>query len=234
MYRTLVLAAALAPAVTLAQTGQRLSGDDRADIDALVSTYLGVLGACDAEGFADLFADDGGYFASGFRGRVVGRDRLIAMVESERHCRVAPGEEPAARPGSSTPPEVRLDIRDDGVFGIVELGDIGRYEDEYVRTPDGWKFGARTVLITPELEAGLSAAAMAEIQDLSAALPLGNRYGADDFGSNRFLSYGTVIRVEDGAVAGRVYLEDGSYYEDTYEQMASGTWQIARRALQEE
>jgi hypothetical protein len=35
---------------------------------------------------AELFAAPDGYFASGPRGKVAGREKLVALVRSERHC----------------------------------------------------------------------------------------------------------------------------------------------------
>ena len=66
------------------QASQAITAQDRADIQALVNGYARTLGSCAASEYADLFAPDAGYFASGFRGHVVGRERLIAMVQSER------------------------------------------------------------------------------------------------------------------------------------------------------
>jgi hypothetical protein len=67
-----------------------ISPDDATAIQALVSSYARALGGCRAEEFADLFAPDAGYFASGIRGQIVGRERLIALVQSERHARRPP------------------------------------------------------------------------------------------------------------------------------------------------
>jgi hypothetical protein len=57
--------------------------------------YARALGSCAAEEYADLFAPEVGYFASGIRGEVVGRERLIALVRSERQCT---GATPPAAP----------------------------------------------------------------------------------------------------------------------------------------
>src|SRR5262245_49214838 len=90
------------------QSTQALTSQDRTDIQALVTGYARALGSCAANDYADLFAPDTGYFASGFRGQVAGRERLIAMVQSERQCIAANGAAPAARPGNG--PTVVIDV----------------------------------------------------------------------------------------------------------------------------
>ena len=76
---------------------------------------------------------------------IVGRDRLIAMVQSERQCITTTNTAPAARPGGNGPTVV-IDVTPTGVHGIADLGGAGHYEDEYVKTPKGWKFKSRTFI----------------------------------------------------------------------------------------
>ena len=120
--------------------------EDASAIQALVSGYARALGECRAEEFADLFAPGTGYFASGIRGQIVGREKLIALVQSERHCTApAPaGSAPAPRPGGNNGPTVALDVTPAGVRGIADLGGAGQYQDEYVKTANGWRFKSRT------------------------------------------------------------------------------------------
>src|SRR5262245_9882840 len=100
VYRVLATALSLALSMSAAaQTPVSVGADDAKAIQALVTGYAQALAACNAEQYADLFAPDKGYFASGIRGQVVGRERLIALVQSERHCTATPGAAPAARPG---------------------------------------------------------------------------------------------------------------------------------------
>ena len=200
---------------------------DKAEIQSLVSAYAKALGGCAAADFADLFAADRGYFASGFRGHVAGRARLIAMVESERHCFAAAGTAPP-RPGNA--PTVVVDVTPAGVVGIADLGGAGHYEDEYVKTPKGWRFAARTVITPAEQAAGLDAHEMAAIRRLASG-----PQDADDFwaagpdGVKRFTSAGVVIGVSAGAVTGRVHLKDGGRYDDVYEKIAPGQWRFKTR-----
>lgn len=217
--------AAVVAAAASAQAPAGVTPDDARAIDALVASYPRALAECDAEAFADLFAPDG-YFASGFRGEVAGRERLVALVRSERHC--LPGASATRRPGGGRVPEVVLEAGPDGVRGVVDLG-AAEYQDEYVKTPDGWRFASRTVIIAAEKDAGLDANEMRAIRRLGGS-ELGDHYEVDDNGTRRFIASGVVIRVSDGAVTGRVYLPDGGYYDDVYEQIGPGEWRVASRA----
>src|SRR6185295_10546483 len=89
-----------------------LTPEDRTAIQAVVTGYARALGACNAEEYADLFAPETGYFASGIRGQVVGRERLIALVQSERQCTAA--TPPAPRPGGAAGPTVTIEVAPNG------------------------------------------------------------------------------------------------------------------------
>jgi hypothetical protein len=211
---------------TAAQAQQVVTDQDKQEIQGLVTSYAKALGSCAASDYADLF--DTGYFASGFRGHVAGRARLIAMVQSERQCINASGATQPTRPVNG--PTVVLNVTPNGVFGVADLGNAGRYEDEYVKTSKGWRFASRTVIIPAEQAAGLNAAAMLAIQRLASG-----PQDADEFwtpgqdGVKRFNSAGVVIRVSAGTVTGRVYLKDGGYYDDIYEKTAQGSWRFKSR-----
>jgi hypothetical protein len=73
----------------LTRTLPRLSPPRIAPIQALVSGYARTLSSCAAEGMP-IFAPGTGSFASGIRGHIVGREKLIA-----------PGEERASLQGTS-------------------------------------------------------------------------------------------------------------------------------------
>jgi hypothetical protein len=224
----IALIAILISAAAPAQTPQAVSPEDAAAIQALVSGYARTLGTCAAEPYADLFAPGTGYFASGFRGRVVGRDRLIALVQSERHCNLPAGTASAPRPGGNNGPTVSLEVTTAGVRGTADLGGAGQYQDEYVKTSAGWRFAARTVLTPAEKAAGLDAAEMAAIHRLAGS-DLVDSYAADQGGVKRFRASGVAISVASGRVTGRVFLKDGGHYDDVYEKTAPGRWQIASR-----
>lgn len=209
----------------LKQLGGELMPEDTSAIEALSAGYARALGACDAQAYADLFVPVGGYFASGFRGHLFGRERLAALVESERHCTGAAAS--GARPGGNVP-AVAIEGNVNRARGVVDLGAVGQYQDEYVKTPEGWKFASRTVVLASERDAGLDAAGMLAIRRLSGD-ELVDRYFTDPDRVGRLRSSGVVIAVVDGKVTGRAYLSDGSHYEDVYAKTADGAWRFESR-----
>ena len=138
-----------APAVGAAGQGGTLSVADRADIQHLSARYAETLAACAAADYAALFAADG-FFASGFRGRVQGTDKLVELVRSERHCTGA-----GSRPVGTVPTaDVKPAVNGAGAVGHVPLpNDGGAYEDVYVKTRKGWRFQSRTYFTAKELAA---------------------------------------------------------------------------------
>src|SRR5262249_12062021 len=209
-----------------AQAQQAVTDQDKQEIQALVTSYARALGSCAANEYADLF--DTGYFASGFRGHVAGRARLVAMVQSERQCINASSATQATRPVNG--PTVVLNVTPNGIYGVADLGNAGRYEDEYVKTPKGWRFASRTVITPAEQAAGLNATAMLAIQRLaSGPQDADELWAPGQDGVKRFRSAGVVIGVSAGAVTGRVYLKDGSYFDDVYEKDSQGNWGLKSR-----
>jgi len=227
----LALAAILVTGSAAGQNPASVKPEDRAEIEALVARYAEALGTCDAAGFADLFDAESGFFASGFRGHIVGRAKLMELVDSERHCRPAKPDQPQPQRRSMGVPTVTLRVDSGHVYGVADLGGAGQYQDEYVRTAQGWRFAARSVLTPGELAAGLDAGDLEAIQGLSADMALADHYAPDDNGVERFLSSGVVISVDAGTVRGRAYLDDGSHYDDVYDETMPGKWQIQSREL---
>jgi len=211
--------------VAAAQPSPDLSPDDRAAIQALMTSYAEALGTCAAEDFADLFVPETGYFASGFRGHMVGREKLIELVESERHCLAPAGSAQAARPGGSGGPTVEITIDDGKVRGIAGLG-TAEYQDEYAKTPQGWRFASRTVIIAAEKAAGLDAGGLLAIQGLGGS-DLGDYYETDDHGVPRLMTSGVRVNVTGNEVTGRAFLEDGGYRDEVYEPLGNGEWRVA-------
>jgi hypothetical protein len=124
-----------------------LTPQDYIDIQQLVSSYAyGLDGNTDnGATYASLFAP-GGIFG---RPRTEGRDNLAALANREphganyvRHFIANHVIEPS--PGGAIGREyaVIIDIGESGQPGRIFLG--GRYDDEYVKTPQGWKFKMRT------------------------------------------------------------------------------------------
>jgi hypothetical protein len=212
-----------------AQTPAPLTAEDRSAIQALVTNYARALGACSAEEFADLFAPGTGSFASGFRGHVVGRARLIALVQSERHCIAPASGTQAPRPGGSAGPTVAIQETPTGVRGIADLGAAGQYQDEYVKTASGWRFASRAVLTPAEAAAGLDAREMLAIRQLTPAAELTDNYAPDQNGVKRFRASGVALTVKGSEITGRAYLKAGGYYDDVYEKTAPGQWRIKSR-----
>jgi len=221
VFSTLLLCVATASAS--AQSAPTLSDDDRSAIQGLMGSYARALGECRAEDFADLFVPDTGWFASGFRGHMVGRARLIALVQSERHC-VAPPAAGAARPGGTNGPTVALEIVPSGIRGVANLG-TAEYQDEYTKTASGWRFASRTVIIAPEKAAGLDARELLAIGALGGAR-LGDRYEPDSNGVARLMTSGVRVSVSGTEVKGRAFLKDGGYDDEVYEKLGPGRWRV--------
>jgi hypothetical protein len=165
-------------ATSVAEAQAPLTDKDRADIQALSTSYARTLGACLAEEYAGLFTTDG-IFYSAFRGTIRGPGALAALVKSERHCQ--PGAAQPARPGAAGGPALQfspIEARPGGAFARVTLpNNAGTYEDVYAKTPGGWRFLNRSVYTPRELAAripgkpALSAEDVLDIQELVA------RYG---------------------------------------------------------
>lgn len=213
-----------AAATAVAQPTANLTADDRAAIQALMTQYAQALSGCHAAEFADLFVPETGYFDSGFRGHMVGRKRLIGLVESERHCVASSDKAAAARPGGANGPKVVIAETADGVRGVADLG-TAEYQDQYVKTPQGWRFASRAVIIAAEKAAGLDAPGLLAIQRLSGA-KLGDRYEPDQNGVPRLMTSGVRISVSGNQVTGRAFLKDGGYDDMVYEKAGSGEWRV--------
>ena len=204
-----------------------LSDQDRAEIQALAGSYGRALGTCAAEAYAQLFAEPGGYFASGPRGKIVGHDKLAALVQSEPFC-----HDDSERRPRNIPPGIEIGTSAEGVTGRAALANnSGHYEDVYVKTTQGWKFKARTYISPQEEAAQLTAQDFAEIRRLA-----GNDSGqfddvwVDAPGGKRFRSAGVVITPASEGAKGRARLKnDGGYYEDVYVRTPQG-WRFKSRA----
>ena len=122
-----VLTALMLSAVVSVGAQGSLTAQDRAEIQALTAGYARALGACAAEEYADLFAPETGYFASNIRGEVVGRERLMALVRSERHCTTPPANAGAQAGTAPRPvPTVAIEISSTGPIGRADLGNAGQ------------------------------------------------------------------------------------------------------------
>jgi SnoaL-like protein len=224
--------------------GSELTAQDRTEIQDLVTRYARALGSCAAEEYADLFAPGGGYFFSSIRGEVSTRERLILLVQSERHCNptanpVNENPSPAGRADNpnanaagraSTGPIVTAESSPEGARGTASLGNAGAYEDVYVKTPKGWRFKARSVITPQEAAVKLTAVDFAEIRRLA-----GNDRGqfddlyVDTPNGKRFRSSGVALGLVPEGVKGTAYLRnDGGHYDDVYVRTANG-WRFKSR-----
>lgn len=229
---SLLFASAMLAASASAQTPAPLSAEDLREIRALSTLYVQALGSCDAETYAELFVPETGYFQSRYRGEIVGRDLLIAMVQSERRC-VAPAGSPERQrpPSSANSSPVEIDATASGARGFTDLGDAGEYHDDYVRTLDGWRFASRIALKRADIAAGLTPRDLSAIHRLGAANPAAS-YCPDQNGIERLRVSGVAISTtDDGVVSGRAYVQGGGYNADIYEKTADGSWRIKSRAF---
>ena len=228
--KTLVAALGLALVIpaSMSMSGQApaLTDKDRADIQALVTKYATALATCSAEEYADLFAPVTGSFASGFRGDIIGRDKLMALVRSEPHC-ITPNP---GRPAGNGP-TVSVSSSPEGVTGRADLGGAGHYEDVYVKTPNGWRFQSRNVITKQEEAVGFTSKDFIAIRRLA-----GETQGyfedvlRDTPVGKRLRNAGVVITATpEGATGKAVLRNDGGHYEDVYVRSGTG-WRFKSRA----
>ena len=179
-----------------------LTQKDKDDIQALSAAYATNLGTCKADDYAGLFAADG-IFYSGFRGNIQGRDQLVALVKSERHCQ--PGAAQPARPGGGPArPALQfsaIEARPGGAKATVTLpNNGGAYDDVYAKTAAGWRFQNRSYYTPAELKArasgqlSLAPQDVLDIQELVARYP----YTLDNGG-------------EGGRALAELFTEDGVF-----------------------
>jgi len=249
----LVLAfAALGAQAQVPMTPGPLTEQDKAEITKIWSTYRDTLFACNGEGYANLFATPGGYFASAPRGEVREKRALMEMVVGYDRCKPDTGK-PSAEPAPSNPTPVAgeaasrlpapvIEPAPEGAKAkIINSRGGGYYDDVYVKTPTGWKFKSRTVISDTELAAGLHTQDFIEIRALggddhgyfddlfgeynSALFPRGS--GKADL---PFRTSGLKLTPEkDGTVHGVAYLRNnGGHYEDVYVKTPQG-WRIKER-----
>lgn len=158
----IVTAAALAQAQAPASgtpagtPGAALTALDYLEIEQLVYRYGYALdsGAENGYAYADLYAEDGTFTGTnqGPGGRTYkGRDALAALARGGRrgpdfvsHYVTNVIVEPAPGGAVGRTYVAILDIGDGGNGAMSRVDHGGLYNDTYVRTPDGWRFGSRT------------------------------------------------------------------------------------------
>ncbi len=159
-----VTAALLSGGVLRAQStdGTAIAQADRTGIEQLLSRYNDALQSCSSAQYADLFTPDGTFTSDDFRGArhrqlygqratLSGHDKLVELVETEEFC-LNPQQRATratARPRTLSFTALKLEPGNDGIHGVLPLGNGGRYEDVYVKTATGWKFKSRNVVMPP-------------------------------------------------------------------------------------
>jgi uncharacterized protein (TIGR02246 family) len=115
--------------------------EDRDEILQLLYRYNHAFDGGDAEGWADLFTKDGSLDGAGQV--MTGRESLVAFAASVsglRHVVTNPLVDVTGDTAS-----VRAYLQ---VFHGSTLMMMGTYQDQVVRTPDGWRFAKR--VFTPD------------------------------------------------------------------------------------
>jgi hypothetical protein len=130
------------------QKGSTLTALDYIEIRKLVAGYAYGLdtGADNAYQYADLFASDAVLF-----GRTTGRENIANLARREphgpqyvRHFLTNVLIEPSPTGATGKQYLAVIDIGEGGMPSSIFLG--GRYEDEYVKTPQGWRFKSRNLV----------------------------------------------------------------------------------------
>jgi hypothetical protein len=226
---TLVMMAAASGTAQSRQSGaapRTLTAQDRTELELLSARYAWALATCDVEKWPAVFTPDG-YFMSGARGKVDGHHHLTEMIKSY-NCVYTNGVAPPHAPGVSVPYKLEVMASRDGATGLAYYNG-GRYEDVYVRTPQGWRFKSRTVVTNKELQGNLTSADFDEIHRLATANggPYIDVYESIA-GGTRFKSTGVVIAPAPEGATGSAYLKDGGHYEDVYVKTSNG-WRFKSR-----
>jgi len=122
-----------------AQTGAyRLTGDDYAEILQLYFRYPVALDSGDAEGYANLFTEDGSF------GNRVGRQALLDFVRGRarstiRHAPLTPMITATAEGANGQVLNLFVDVAQQPVV----VTRVSQYTDTLVKTPQGWRFKTR-------------------------------------------------------------------------------------------
>lgn len=126
------------------------TGADYAEIQQLVARYAYAVDthADNGYAYADLFAPDGTF------GQTRGREQLAALARNTQPERAGPSYtrhfltnvivRPAPGGATGTQYLVAIDVGEGGTPSSIVHG--GRYDDVYVKTPQGWRFKSRVLV----------------------------------------------------------------------------------------
>ena len=125
---------------------------DRTQIRELTARYNRCFDAGDPDGFAATFTEDGVMEVEGTF-RVDGRTALAEMVRRTPHGVVHVTVDATVEvDGDTAVQDVKLLVLarpgpEAAAGATSKLTNSGRYHDELVRTPDGWRFRHRTAVL---------------------------------------------------------------------------------------
>src|SRR6187551_3138720 len=126
------------------------TGADYAEIQQLVARYPYAVDthADNGYAYADLFAPDGTF------GQTKGREQLAALARKTQAERAGPNYarhyltnviiRPSSEGATGTQYLIAIDVGEGGKPSTIVHG--GRYEDVYVKTPQGWRFKSRVLI----------------------------------------------------------------------------------------
>jgi hypothetical protein len=126
------------------------TGADYAEIQQLVARYSYAVDthADNGYAYADLFAPDGAF------GQTTGREQLAALARKTQPERAGPNYarhfltnviiRPSSDGATGTQYLIAIDVGEGGKPSTIVHG--GRYEDVYVKTPQGWRFKSRVLI----------------------------------------------------------------------------------------
>jgi len=130
--------------------GSAFTGADYAEIQQLVARYPYAVDthADNGYAYADLFAPDGAF------GQTRGREQLAALARKTQAQRAGPNYarhfltnviiRPSPEGATGTQYLIAIDVGEGGKASSIVHG--GRYDDVYVKTPQGWRFRSRVLI----------------------------------------------------------------------------------------
>jgi hypothetical protein len=210
-----------------------LSPDDRLEITQLVSRYAYALDTGSGNGYdyADLFAQDGEFV--GTRGTTRGREALaelgrLGFVDGRKpangvgHFIMNHVVTPAAGGAAGKQYMVLVQIGENGQPGGQFSNVGGHYEDQYVKTAQGWRFKRRQFIPSASTRGGDAAppsstpARPPTSARPAAAAPRPGPLTAQDYLDIRALavqySYGLDTGADDGWLYANVFTDDGEFH----------------------
>ena len=134
-----------------------LTALDYAEIQQLSARYVQALDTCADKDWADLFSPDGVVISGPDQKRTEGRAALLAFVTAaaNRCAQATPLTlkhivsnhviEPSPEGATGKSYVLSLKMGKDGMSGEIVFG--GKYYDVYVKTPQGWRFKSREILV---------------------------------------------------------------------------------------